>query len=44
MVSHRVRLESAKDVNKELVDWLKQAYVKSTEMSPSDDVLREPGD
>lgn len=26
MVSHRVRLESAKDVDKELIGWLKQAY------------------
>lgn len=26
MVSHRVRLESAKDVDKELVAWLRQAY------------------
>lgn len=26
MVSHRVRLESKSDVNKELLDWLKQAY------------------
>ncbi len=26
MVSHRVRVESAKDVDKELIGWLKQAY------------------
>lgn len=26
MVSHRVRLESVSDVNKELIAWLKQAY------------------
>jgi len=26
MVSHRVRLESVKDVDKELIGWLKQAY------------------
>lgn len=26
MVSHRVRVESAKDVNAELLGWLKQAY------------------
>ena len=26
MVSHRVRLESAKDVDAELIGWLKQAY------------------
>lgn len=26
MVSHRVRVESAADVNKELVGWLKEAY------------------
>ncbi|MBX7185543.1 MAG: DUF4287 domain-containing protein [Vicinamibacteria bacterium] len=26
MVSHRVRLESVKDVDKELLGWLKQAY------------------
>lgn len=26
MVSHRVRLESARDVDKELIGWLKQAY------------------
>ena len=26
MVSHRVRLESIKDVNRELVGWLKKAY------------------
>ena len=26
MVSHRVRLTSVKDVDKELVDWLRQAY------------------
>jgi hypothetical protein len=26
MVSHRVRIESVKDVDKELVAWLKQAY------------------
>lgn len=26
MVTHRVRLESADDVNKELIGWLKQAY------------------
>jgi hypothetical protein len=26
MVSHRVRLESAKDADKELIGWLKQAY------------------
>jgi hypothetical protein len=26
MVSHRVRLESLKDVDKELIGWLKQAY------------------
>jgi len=26
MVTHRVRVESAKDVNKELVGWLRQAY------------------
>ena len=26
MVSHRVRVESAADVDKELVGWLKQAY------------------
>jgi hypothetical protein len=26
MVSHRVRLESVKGVDKELIGWLKQAY------------------
>jgi hypothetical protein len=26
MVSHRVRLESMKGVDKELIGWLKQAY------------------
>lgn len=26
MVSHRVRVESASDVTKELIDWLKKAY------------------
>lgn len=26
MVSHRVRVETAKDVDKELIGWLKQAY------------------
>lgn len=26
MVSHRVRLGSPKDVDKELIDWLRQAY------------------
>lgn len=26
MVSHRVRLESAKDVDKQLIDWLRAAY------------------
>lgn len=26
MVSHRVKLKSDKDVNKELIGWLKQAY------------------
>jgi hypothetical protein len=26
MVTHRVRLEGVKDVDKELVGWLKQAY------------------
>lgn len=26
MVTHRVRVESAKDVNKELIGWLKKAY------------------
>lgn len=29
MVSHRVRVESAKDVDKELVGWLRQAYDKA---------------
>ena len=29
MVSHRVRLEKKSDVNKELIDWLKQAYEAS---------------
>lgn len=26
MVSHRVRINSVKDVNKEVIDWLKEAY------------------
>ncbi len=26
MVTHRVRVGSVKDVNKELVDWLRQGY------------------
>jgi hypothetical protein len=26
MVSHRVRLDSGKGVDKELIGWLKQAY------------------
>ena len=26
MVTHRVRVEAAKQVDKELVEWLKQAY------------------
>jgi len=29
MVSHRVRLESAKDVNKDVKAWLKQAYAEA---------------
>lgn len=29
MVTHRVRLSSAKDVDKELIGWLKQAYEKA---------------
>lgn len=29
MVSHRVRLETVKDVDKELIGWLKQAYEES---------------
>lgn len=26
MVSHRIRIESAKEVNKEVINWLKEAY------------------
>lgn len=29
MVSHRVRLESAEDVDKELIGWLKEAYQRA---------------
>jgi len=29
MVSHRVRLASPVDVDKELVDWLKAAYTEA---------------
>ena len=29
MVSHRVRIENCKEVNRELIAWLKQAYDKS---------------
>ena len=29
MVSHRVRLENVKDVNKELIGWMKTAYEKA---------------
>ena len=29
MVSHRVRIESIKDVDKELITWLKEAYSKA---------------
>ena len=29
MVSHRIRLESTKDVNKEVIAWLKKAYKNS---------------
>jgi len=29
MVSHRIRIEDVKDVNKEVVKWLKQAYENS---------------
>jgi hypothetical protein len=29
MVSHRVRVADVKEVNKELIDWLKKAYESS---------------
>lgn len=29
MVSHRIRISSLKDVNKEVIDWLKEAYMNA---------------